>query len=188
MAITNLKSEQKLTFAIAYGFTGGPRHSQQMRRHLHQLGYREASLQTADILIIHSAGGWLLSPSLRPKIVIYVGMTLAPTIRTYWSLRHDRRHANALIQRNKSYYARKQPLRNLLIILRALTSRTVILNAEQSILIANQHDPWVRGTALDELIASQDWAFISLPGGHDDILEHPDLYVAIIDYHARLLA
>lgn len=35
---------------------------------------------------------------------------------------------------------------------------------------------------------AQDWAFISLPGLHDDIWEYSEYYVPIINYYAELLA
>ena len=56
-----------------------------------------------------------------------------------------------------------------------------------SILIINQHDVWTQSPDLDHFAKQHGWKFIGLPGSHNDIWQHPDRVVDIINYHAGLL-
>jgi predicted RNA binding protein YcfA (HicA-like mRNA interferase family) len=64
----------------------------------------------------------------------------------------------------------------------------VILPEASYVLIANRYDPWPRSKQLDRFLETRGWSFISLPGSHDDIWQHPERYAPIIDHYARLLA
>ncbi|HEY5442509.1 MAG TPA: hypothetical protein VIJ68_03155 [Candidatus Saccharimonadales bacterium] len=82
-----------------------------------------------------------------------------------------------------------QPVRNRDIIRGAKQARAATeVPGARAVFIANRNDPWPRPKNLQTYMDSRDWAFISLPGTHDDIWEHSDDYAAIIDHYARLLA
>ncbi len=189
-------SKQPLSYAFSYGFAGGPLHARKFKHLMHLSGYAHSQLpQAADIIIAHSAGCWLIPKDCRPKLIMYVGMPLAQ-LRPLQSLLA----ANQLALRpvhllhtlgtkaKATYYGLRQPRRNLKIVRMTKTAKPVIMPNIPAIFIANQHDPWPKSAKLKDYLNTQVWAFISLFGTHDDIWEHSERYVAIINHYARLLA
>lgn len=186
---------QSLTFAICPGLFGGVAHTRGLIRLLTKAGYRSAAtLEQADIVIAHSAGCWLIPPNVKPKLVVYIGMPLAQTNpwKSWFAANANQFRGGALydlaVLLKDVYYALLQPKRNLQIIRMAKHAESIIIPGAHAIFIANQHDPWPRGSALQTYVDTKSWAFISLPGSHDDIWQHPARYATIIDRYARLLA
>jgi hypothetical protein len=183
-----------LSFAISYGLVGGRAHSKKLNNLMRAEDYSPDILTTADIIIAHSAGCWLLPQTVKPKLIVYVGMPLA---QASWrdtflnanvtSFTHKNFLRSLSTKSKSTYYGLRQPRRNLNIIRMAKNSHSVIFTDIPSIFIANRYDPWPRSEQLQQFISSYDWAFISLPGSHDDIWERPQRYVAIINHYARLL-
>jgi len=189
-------SSKPLSYAFSYGFVGGPLHARKFKRLMNHASFVYTLLpQKADIIIAHSAGCWLVPEDCRPKLLIYVGMPLAQM-----SPRQSLLKANAAALKNNdlgrtlitktktTYYGLRQPRRNLAIVRMSKTARPVVLPKVSSIFIANKHDPWPKDKALDEYVKNHNWSFINLPGTHDDVWEHPDRYVEIINHYARILA
>jgi hypothetical protein len=195
MASTVSKRQTELSFAISYGLAGGRSHGRKFSKLLQQAGWKPARhIAEATIIIAHSAGCWLMPPSAQPKLVIYVGMPLAQAKpRRTWAVAKKMAFQKAGLQQTSKdslqnvYYVLRQPRRNMNIIRRAKIARPVIFSRAQSVFIANRYDPWPQSKTLQIYLKNQDWAFISLPGIHDDIWEHPEHYTAIINHYARLL-
>jgi hypothetical protein len=200
MARTNSPAEP-LTYAISYGFLGGPAHSRQMRKRLRKLGYVQApSIKRADIVIAHSAGCWLVPPSASAKLLVYIGMPLVQAyphqtfkaarrqnIRAF--IRHFHLWRGITIGFYSFCYGLVQPRRNRNIIRGAKQARTATeLPGAHTVFIANRDDPWLYSDSLRTYTKTRDWAFIGLPGSHNDIWEYSERYSAIIDHYARLLA
>ncbi len=190
-----------LSFAISYGFLGGPLASRRLRRRMQQAGYKPSkALSEADVVIAHSAGAWEVN-DLKPRLLVLVGLPLAnpgwltslranrAKARTY---RADRHFVRGITKTSLGglYYALRQPSRNLQIIRRAKRLQATARFPKTSILfIINHHDPWTQQPVeLSKYLNNKDWVFVSLPGSHDDIWEHPDRYVEVIKHYARLLA
>ena len=201
MARTVSKTKPKLTYAISYGFLGGPSHSRTFRKNLRKLGYTPATAAgQADIVIAHSAGCWLVPPNSSAKLLIYIGMPLAQAFphETFKAARRENikafiRHFHVwrgvVIGFFSCYYALVQPLRNRDIVRGTKKARHATeLPDAQSVFIANSNDPWLYSKKLHAYLKTRDWAFIGLPGSHNDIWEHSERYAAIIDHYARLLA
>ena len=182
----------KPSFAFSYGFATGNLHGRLMKRLLQQAGYKSAPLETADIIVAHSAGCWLMPDMAHPKLVIYVGMPLAKDHtrktwlktqlrkRRYWRRRYTRLlHVYYLLVRRKH---------NRKILKMAVSARPRLFPKAQTIFIANEHDLWPRGKILDEYVRSKPWTFIGLAGGHNNVWREPEKYVAIINHYAELLA
>lgn len=185
------------TYAISYGLAGGPAHSRQLRKLLGAAGFRRAPLHKADIVIAHSAGCWLLPTDLKPTLVIYVGMPLAvENPRQTWSTatrlgaRHSPVRHTVNNRLKNTYYQLLQPRRNIEIIRMAKHAQPVIFpGVRQAVFIANRHDPWPGNAGfLQNFAKNADWAFVGLPGTHDDIWGRPERYVEVIKHYARLLA
>jgi pimeloyl-ACP methyl ester carboxylesterase len=191
MANTN----SKFSFAISYGLGGGPLHARHLNRLLHKAGFQQTrQLKEADIIIAHSGGCWLIPKTAKPQLVIYVGMCLAQSqpFRTWLAakalMRKQSRRARRLSTMIKNvYYNLAQPLRNINMIRQSKTARPIVFPDCPTVFISNRYDPWPRSSQTQEYLDNYDWAFISLSGSHDDIWEHPERYVAIINHYARLL-
>jgi hypothetical protein len=194
MLAINSKPKNKLGFGLSYGLTSGPAHARQLTALLKKSGYVPTEGERAHIIIAHSAGCWLIPQTAKPKIVMYMGMPLSQASpRHTWSRAIANNHRNEVAQSLRmflisTYYVLRQPRRNARIVRMAKSGRPVIFPEASVIFIANQHDPWPQSSQLQEYLATRDWAFISLPGSHDDIGHHPERYTAIINHYAQLLA
>jgi hypothetical protein len=194
--MTAIDSKPKaLGFAISYGFVGGPAMSREFRTLLQSAGLQPAPLNQADIIIAHSAGCWLIPPDIRPHLVIYISLPLATTRwRQTWfhatsaSFMRGRKLHNLNIRLKNIYYAILQPRRNFNVFRHIKTLQPVIFPGAQTVVIANRYDPWPQAPILADFIANKPWAFLSLAGTHDNLWEEPDIYAAIIEHYARLLA
>jgi hypothetical protein len=186
---------ETLTYAIVYGLAGRPSQGRKLRRLLTEAGLKSADdVATADILILHSAGCWLIPPSAKARLVIWNGAPLAE------ERGHAYRHANLQIYRHASnwriiplfignvYQFLRHPFRNASIIRMAGHAKPVLLPGAAYVFIANRYDPWPRSRQLDTFLESKGWTFIGLPGSHDEIWQHPEYYAPIIKRYARLLA
>lgn len=196
MANTSSKTKPSLSSAISYGLSGGPAHARKISKLLRQAGYTPTkNFIDADVVIAHSAGCWLIPDTARPKMVVYIGMPLAQARpRRTWMTANTASFIKGNVLRNtqtrfkNTYYWLRQPVRNVNIVRNAKIARPVILPGVPAVFISNRHDPWPKSERLQTHLDTKDWAFISLPGTHDDIWEHPERYVAIINHYARLLA
>lgn len=200
MKATDLSAKPQLSFAISYGFLGRPAHGKQISRLLRHEGYIPApDIASADIVLAHSAGCWLINDMTQAKLVIYVGMPLAQDRPRQTFRRASSRNIHTFISNRhflsvlkiglySLYYGLRQPVRNLEIV-KAVKNAQFNINPDTcTVFIANRHDPWPQSVRLQQYLKKQDWAFVSLPGSHDNVWEHPERYVAIINHYARLLA
>jgi hypothetical protein len=201
MANINSKTSP-LSFAISYGFLGGPLNSQHLRKMLNEAGYVEAPVNKADIIIAHSGGAYLFNLGSKPKLILLA----APALTRENPRNLFKKNTKQLWRSAKAeHYLRKRLLWSLYGIYCAL--RNPKLNYQmikfasdtnfalpefentEVFFIANKIDEWSNGPQLARLLTSRPWAFISLPGAHEHIWVHPGDYIDIIDLHAkRLLA
>jgi hypothetical protein len=195
MATTNSNPERRLSYGLSYGFVGGPLHARKFKHLMNLAGYdHQLNLPQADIIIAHSAGCWLIPNGCQPKLVIYVGMPLAQLspvqsllMANRMALKNNDLGRTLITKTKTAYYSLRQPRRNVNIIRMSKTARPVILKNVPAIFIANKNDPWPQADQLQKYIDDHAWAFIGLPGTHDDVWEHPERYLEIINYYARLL-
>lgn len=189
-----------MTFALSYGFVEGSAHGRKISKLLIKTGLEPAnSLATADIIIAHSAGCWLLPDNAHPKLTLYIGMPLPLTsaqkiwLKTNWlSMKSLLAKGNVFKMLRGAllnvYYGMRHPRRSVSIMKGAKTAEPTIYPGSTTIFIANQNDPWPHSGRLFDYIKRENWAFMSLPGSHDNIWHHPDYYVDIIKKYAELLA
>jgi hypothetical protein len=186
---------RKLDVAISYGLAGGPLCSRHLRQNLKESGFNVTSnLDKADIIIAHSAGCWLLPKMSQAQLVIYVGMPInqEDPFKTLLSANSQMLNGSSLkrsliIRLWSWYYWLTKPLLNLRIVRMAKTAEPVILSKAQSVFLANRYDPWTKGKKINQYVKKYHWAFIGLPGDHDDIWQSEAKYIAIISHYAGLL-
>lgn len=200
MAAIVSSSKPPVTYDILYGFLGGPAHSRKLRKLLEQQGLRQVKQsEEPDILIAHSAGCWLVPEASAARLVVSIGMPLLQKKPGRTFRQANRRNVMTFIKDFRIfkglaigmycvYYGVKQPDRNRSIVKQVNHGSLHIPARAEHVFIANRHDPWPQSDQLTEFIQTKDWAFIGLPGSHDDIWEHPERYAAIIRHYARLLA
>ncbi len=194
MAATGL-SYKMLTYGIIYGLAGRRSQGRKLRRLLADAGLEEtADIAAADILITHSAGCWLVPKAAKARLVIWNGAPLAENQGSAY------RTANLQIYRRTTnwriiplfvgniYQFIRHPLQNASVIRLASHAQPVILPHASYVFTANRYDPWPQSQQLKAFLQNKDWAFISLPGSHDEIWQHPEYYAPIIKHYARLLA
>lgn len=201
MASTNLKT-RPLSFAISYGFMGGPGYSIQLRKMLKKAGYKKAPLDRADIVIAHSGGAYLFNLSYKPRLVLLVAPALSRDNprklfkQNNRQLRESARAEHYLIKRllwslYGFYCFLRNPQRNYRMIKFASDTSFELPEFEgvDVFFIANRYDEWSSGPQLAKLLADRPWAFMSLPGAHEHVWVHPEDYIDIIGLYAkRLLA
>lgn len=195
MAAINSKSKSVLTYAICYGFAGGRLHSGHFHRLMREASFRPASKAEADILIAHSAGCWQVPTENRAKLLLYAGMPLANArpLETWRKVliagarRNPLKRTILLMSRNLAH-SLLQPKRNLHIMRHAAHLRPIVLPDVPTIFIANKYDLWPQAPSLRDYIDTQDWTFISLPGGHNEIWDKPENFVTILKHYADILA
>lgn len=197
-----ITSSKPLSYYVLHGFLGGKLHSRGLRRTLRNRGYSAAlSAEKADIIIAHSGGSYyLLQAGFKPKLLLLVAPALPrtnpraifnETRRQLWqTARHNHYLRKRLLWSLGSFgYALVQPRRNLRM-LHAASDMSLAMPAFAGttvVFITNRHDPWPQGPQLQRLLKNP-WAFMSLPGAHEHIWEHPQHYVEILEHYARLLA
>ncbi len=201
--MASMRSKTKsLSFAISYGFLGGPMNSRHLRKMLNKVGYIEAPLNEADIIIAHSGGAYLFDLGSKPKLILLVAPALArenPRKLFRENTKQLWRNAKAEHYLRKRlawsvygfYCALRWPKRNYQMIKSASDTSIVLPKFECTniFFIANKEDEWSSGPQLTELLAGRPWTFMSLPGAHEHVWVHPEDYIDIIDLHAkRLLA
>lgn len=201
MANTSLKTKP-LSFAISYGFLGGPLNSRHLRKKLNEAGYVEAPLNKADIIIAHSGGAYLFNIRPKPKLILLAAPALTrenprnlfkENTRQLWrSAKAERYLRKRLLWSSYGFYcALRWPKRNYQMIKFASDTSFKLPEFEgvDVFFIANQADAWSSGPQLAKLLADHPWTFMSLPGAHEHVWVHPEDYIDIIGLYAkRLLA
>lgn len=193
MADTNFNN---VTFAISYGFMEGHLHGRGLTKGLAKRGFHSSDLDQADIIIAHSAGCGLIPADSKPSLVVYIGMPLhmAKPKRqwagvTLTSLTKGNPLKDLVTRAKNSYHGVINIRRNIRIMQNPQLGEPALFPGAKAVFIANRYDAWPRGPGLERFVDQKPWAFISLPGTHEDIWENPEKYVDIIEVYAkRLLA
>jgi hypothetical protein len=187
-------------FFIGYGWISGRSHGRTLRNLLTQSGYQEVDVaRDADIVVTHSAGLYLIPSTARPKILLLVGPTLAPLRFSTWA-RVNLENAKMFIRDGNvlrgiwlnmlhlvSVFTR--PIHNLKIARATKKATFDPIPDCQIILLANKDDLWPKLPDWDTFMTENTWAFVSMPGAHENIWEQPEEYVKLINHYAkRLLA
>jgi hypothetical protein len=188
-----------LSFFISYGFICGAKHGKELVKLLQSAGFRQAGdRSSADIIIAHSAGTWKISDR-SPKLVLYIAVPLLQKYPLFTFIRSGLQDIKAfcrpenmkrgiVFSAKATYYSLRNPLRNFGLMKIGSKGRPQRVARTRTVFISNQNDPWQRSAQIDSYLANEDWAFIAMPGCHDDLWLNPDHYVEIINHYARLLA
>lgn len=188
----------KPTVAIIHGFAEGPALSKKLRQQFEAAGYRvvpETEATTADVIIAHSGGVYLLPSDLSGKAVILSAPPIGRTHSIPRSLAHKVRLDAQAARRNgaigkwlvkstwNTWYIATRPRQ----IARMLTGvhRHPLLPpldaARQVLIISHRDDSW-SGNITKEFITQFDYGFVGHTGVHDHLWDYPGEYLSVIQY------
>jgi hypothetical protein len=197
--------KRQKTVCILYGFGEGPRVGKRLIAALQTAGYTITDdAATADILIAHSGGIWLLPENTANKVVIMMNPSCTPLhklpavfiqkmfIEFVQSVK--KRHIKSWLQKSvaNTWYVLTRPAYNLRMVARGTKDPTHLpaIAAQQVIIVNARHDPWASHLPRSETARLPHYVFISHPGSHDGLWLHPKYCVDIVQsvYGKRLLA
>jgi len=179
---------------IQYGIFAGEGNGIRLRKALRAAGYEVVkTADQADIIIAHSAGCfWLPEAHSHQKL-----MLIDPP---YWPSKTIRERARSRSRNNLryrrfgysfrywmarnlwgAYYAIRDYRRTMRIVRHAPAyDLSAIVHNRTVLLVRNEHDDWLTPD-LDELEASNPKLKVAhIPGDHDHITHHPEVYVRLL--------
>ncbi|MGH7241284.1 MAG: hypothetical protein ACREGB_03245 [Candidatus Saccharimonadales bacterium] len=179
---------KQLSVAIIYGLAEGRYHSRKLRRALVSVGYQVTpAAQSADIIIAHSAGCYLVPAEHRAQLVLNIGYT-------YWPARSLLRSLHVKLTEERRHVGIPIWLYNCLIhtlymcnivhtwrLAQAWSTRRQYLADLQwpEAFVRNRDDPYCQAESLLQ-ITHQQHRYVSLPGYHDHLWNEPDVYVNLL--------
>lgn len=188
----------KPTVAIIHGFAEGPAISKKLRQQFEAAGYRivpEAKAATADVIVAHSGGVYLLPGDLSGKAVVLSAPPIGRTHSIPRSLARKIKLDAQAARRNRAmgkwlvkstwntWYIATRPRH----IARMLggTRRYPVLppldTARRVLIISHKGDSW-SGNITKEVITQLDYGFVGHTGIHDHLWDHPQEYLSVIQY------
>lgn len=177
------------TVAIVYGFAEGAWHSRKLKSVLRAAGFKPLrDVRTADIIIAHSAGCYLVPADAQARLILHSGYpywpgrTLRSSLRENLQLeRHQHGTAKWLVRCaiNGIYMFKLVQTMRMLRgwhdpFLDKLTTTT------RHVFVRNRHDNYCQPTQL--LVRTRrNHTYLSLPeGNHNDLWDHPQYYIGLI--------
>jgi hypothetical protein len=190
----------KPTIFVCYGFCEGPRIGRHFIHALQNAGFRTVqSAQQADIFIGHSGGCLRLPRKSNARLAVLIGLPYWPDRSLIRTLYKKNRHEHTVSRESgtelqwwvkfwwNSFYFWN--MRQNLPMKRAMSRGIQTPAVPTTLCIRNRGDDCCIET-IWQLPALTNSAFVSIPGEHDDLWMHPELYAAIIKayYGASILA
>lgn len=180
----------KYSVCIIYGVNEGPAMARQFKKVFHDAGFIFTSnIMEATIIFAHSGGALLLPPDLPAKLIILAGPAYWPG-RTWLGATWRHLKAERATYRAERAYI-KQVLKWLYRSVYFFKLRTTVRmkhsqrldapwnSSSRQIILRNHYDEY----SSPEFASFEFYGerkFISLPGGHDDCWDHPEVYAALI--------
>lgn len=187
-------TKQTASICILYGFCEGPHSGRRLTRLLQQAGYTLSSdPQTADIVLAHSGGCFVIPPTPQAKRLIMIGLPFTPGKST----------ARALLEKNRAEFRYFRRQHHLVAWLHKLCWHSLyfwkmptnfrMLQAQrqgafwqlQRVTVIRNRDDLCCTPDCTALMFGQPPALIALSGQHDDLWLHPEPYLDIINYYAK---
>ncbi|HSX29213.1 MAG TPA: alpha/beta hydrolase [Candidatus Saccharimonadales bacterium] len=193
------------TVCIVYGFGEGPKHAARLAAELQQRGFvLTDQAATANILVAHSGGIFVLPGDLADKTVIIMNPACATTLPYIATFMHkiaaeclySMRQRQALRWARKAlynlWYATTRVAYTMRMIANGLKQydRLPNMHAAQVWVVTTQSDPWARRLPHDEAARLPQYTYISYRGSHDSLWLQPEACADIVQsaYEPRLLA
>jgi hypothetical protein len=180
--------------AILYGSAEGPALTWRLRPVLRAHGYELThDVTDADCIITHSGGVLELPTDLPGALVLivvpstgYAGSLVNAAIhKIILDIKNAWRQHAMVFWLHKSlinawYAANIMRLYSLYKKNKQLGHALPPCNAAKVVVIVQPHDPWSRDLPTETVQKNQAYAYLTIPGQHDDIWAHPDIYTSLL--------
>ncbi len=179
------------TVALVYGWAEGP---WEAKKFINELNLHEFQLSkdvhTADILVAHSLGCYLIPPECVAKTIVLNGTPLWPH-RTYLGSLTRKLKREFYYHKNSDdlkwwfskfihniYYTISRPI----VSWHAITKNQIenIPSNAKVLIVHNQNDSFSETSAMKTLAKENSYKFIGFGGLHDDIWTNPKPYVDLL--------
>jgi len=190
-----MTAETHPTVAIIYGFAEGPFMARKLRRVLSQQGFNYTeNVAEADLIIAHSGGCLLVPKKAKASAVLLVAPTAAwrgsMPQAMHGKVKLDRAEARANKQlrawfKKSSYnalYMLTGMARAYRMFQRLDRNGLPVLTADRVGIITFRKDPWSRHIGTAGLHHKHDYTFVSHDRTHDDLWNHPQTYISVLQY------
>lgn len=180
--------------AILYGTNEGPALAWRLKPLLAARGYElTTNIARADCVITHSGGVLFLPNNLQGKMVLIAvpstGYSGSLAGAMFGKIALDIKHAWQ--QKEMVFWFRKTALNlyyainiprtaKLYILSRKLGHALPVCQAKKVAVVVQPHDPWSRDMPPETVNAHPSYTFITIPGQHDDLWQHPAAYVKLL--------
>ena len=174
------------TVAIVHGWSEGKAHSSKLKKMLRAEGFEiSKNLKTADVIIAHSGGCFMMPETSSAKIVLLVGLPHNPGTRLSRSLRTKLKtdpknkywYKKSVLN---SYYFIRHPRRHQHMYKNWKNNKLPEFEDASFIAIHNEKDPFIHSAELTKLADEKNWKLKRLSGHHDDIWSNPAPYIQIL--------
>lgn len=180
-----------MNVGIIYGWSEGKWQGKLLRRELNTQGFSVTSdIASADILIAHSGGCYLLPENGKANLVLLVGIPWHPTEHPLRGLmRKVQYEVKDLWWYKKTFfniwYLLTRPLRWVRMY-HAWKSKRLPSTSESIVLaVRNKNDHFMHPVDSAALATSRGWKMENLTGHHDDLWINPKPYVELIKRHLK---
>lgn len=182
-----------MNVAILYGWAEGPWHSNRLPNSLvaHNFALTK-DVQTADIIICHSGGCYMVPPN-KAKLILMVGPPYWPGAsmgkrvlkKTYqdFMMHHSVKELQFWFNKtaHNAYYMLVHFNKWIKMHGRWKAGAFPISEGKQKIVVVrNKNDAFCKRSAIIDLCSERSWDIIELPGEHDDLWIRPEHYLEII--------
>lgn len=169
------------TYAVVYGFAEGRRNARLLEFFLGNAGYLPADkIQSADLVIAHSGGCFLLPDDLPAQNILLVNPTLWPHKKLVVSLfeKHRTEKMRFTARIRSIFYALVHPINNIRMFFGRKVANLPPIR-QGTYIVRNHQDPYLSPLVAQKL-AEQGYSLHELPGRHDDLWIHPKPYISLI--------
>ncbi|HEX5394824.1 MAG TPA: hypothetical protein VFW52_00485 [Candidatus Saccharimonadales bacterium] len=169
---------------IEYGWPEGRWHGKLLTKALSDSGYEvAASANSADAIIAHSAGCYMMPPDNKAKAVLLIGLPNWPDRPVYkCTLQKIKLETKNKYWFTKTlfhiFYALSLP--TTFRTWRAFQRKQINVGKAEVILIRNELDTYMEDRVSQSLANYRQWDYIKIPGQHDDIWENPQPYLEVL--------
>ena len=185
------------TVAIVHGWAEGEWQSQIFRRLLENSNFHYIrDVERADIIVAHSSGCFLVPTNVNAQLIILVGppywpgrlLAVSVILKLFKEITHHRKNqqlswwANKLIHNIWYIFSQPQDTYN------AMTKhklQNLPDGRRHHVVMVRPDDDTFTHPHIDQVVGDPNYAYVSVPGSHDECWIDPQAYVELIKRFAR---
>ena len=184
--------------AFLYGWSEGKWHTKEFAKQLKRNRFKISdNTETADVIIAHSLGCYLLPKEPKAKLIMLIGLPYWPGRPVLKSMQMNLKH-EASMKHSMIWWLRRSAWATFYVLKKMRTNYKTLKRrakgdlrlpalstASQPIMIRNQLDPFTHPKIQELLPATKKYKLIELPGGHEDWWINPKPYIDLLTKHLK---